>query len=398
VARDEDGRVTFVEGGAPGDLVVARLREEHKGYARASLERVVEPGAGRVAPPCAYFAADPGCGGCQWQHVEIAVQRAAKADIVRRALRRLDAQLAPIDTSVPALRWRRRARLRFRGGAVGYLARRSHTLIDVVECLQLVPELEAALAVLRNRLLGWIDGSGEVHLLLGAAGAVHVCVEAHAIEALVHPAEQILGEAGIAGVILRPAAGADVVIGAEVVDLGDDGDRPFFARADGFAQAAEAGNAALRRLVKEGAGDLRGLRVLELHAGSGNFTRDLVAAGARVVAVEDAAPAVELARRTFAARGLGDVDWRGESVTSAVTALAGERFDLLVLDPPRTGLNPGEADALRALQIPRTVYVSCDPETLGRDLVALGLSKVHATPLDLMPQTFHVETVVASRS
>jgi 23S rRNA (uracil1939-C5)-methyltransferase len=367
VGRDDEGRVVFVPGGAPGDTVLVTVEEERKGYARAALERVLRAGPARVEPPCPRYL--EGCGGCQWQHVAAEAQRAAKTDIVRRALR----HAGPVEDArapSPPFGWRRRARLRFRNGSVGYLARRSHRLVDVDRCPQLEPALEAALVALRALRF---EGGGEIELLLGGRGDVHAVLPA------VAGAAELVGVAGIAGVI----AGG-VVHGADRIDLADDRE-PFWSRADVFAQASASGNLALRRLVLEAAGPLAGRRVLELFAGSGNFTRDL-AREAEVVAVEESAAAVELARANLAARGL-----RAE-LRAAPAAVPDGHFDLIVVDPPRAGLLPPLVAALATTRAP-IVYVSCDPNTLARDAKLLGRRLERAIPLDLMPQTFHIEVV-----
>lgn len=375
VGRDAAGRVAFVPGTAPGDEVTAEIVEEKKGFARGELVRVVRPGA-RVEPPCPRFAA--GCGGCQWQHVALAAQRAAKEDIVRRALRHVvpAEAIRPIAAPSPPLGWRRRARLRFRRGTLGYLARRSHELVDVDTCPQLEPALDAALAALRAIPL---PGAGDVELLLTRRGEVHVAVDGPEVRAA--DLAPLLGRAGIAGIVVRGET-----FGAAEVDLGD-GDAPFWAAADGFAQASDAGNDLLRALVREAAGAVAGRRVLELYAGSGNFTRDL--AGADIVAVEESpAAAARLARNARAGVRVGGAD------------VPEGPFDVVAVDPPRTGLSPGLAAKLAALAAPTFVYVSCDPPTLARDLaplVAAGYRAVWAQPVDLMPQTFHVEVVAALR-
>src|SRR5262249_34184059 len=148
--------------------------------------------------------------------------------------------------------------------------------------------LEAALAAIRAELGARLEGSGELELLVTRRAEVHVALEGSGVAGL--DVSALLGRAGIAGVALGGR-----VVGAERVDLGDDDSAPFWARADQFAQASAPGNDVLRELVRAGAGSLAGARVLELHAGSGNFTRDLAAGGARVVAVEESAPAVALA-------------------------------------------------------------------------------------------------------
>jgi 23S rRNA (uracil1939-C5)-methyltransferase len=373
VGRDDDGRVVFVPGTAPGDEVVATIVEQKKGFARADLARVVRPGA-RVAPSCPRF--DAGCGGCQWQHVALAAQRAAKADIVARALRHVvpPEAIRAMATPSPPLGWRRRARLRFRRGAVGYLARRSHELVDVDTCPQLEPSVDAALAAIRGVALA---GAGDIELLVTRRGEVHVAVDGPEVRAA--DLAPLLGRAGIVGIGARGET-----LGAAEVDLGD-GDAPFWATADAFAQASAAGNDLLRALVREAAGPTAGARVLELYAGSGNFTRDFV--GADVVAVEESAAAAARLPRNARA------DVRAEPAH-----VPAGPFDVVVVDPPRTGLAPGLAAKLAALAAPRLVYVSCDPPTLARDLAPLraaGYRPAWAQPIDLMPQTFHVEVVVA---
>jgi 23S rRNA (uracil1939-C5)-methyltransferase len=379
VGRAEDGRVVFVPGGAPGDEVEVEVAEEHRSFVRARLVRVRRPGAARVEPPCPQFVA--GCGGCQWQHVAVDAQRAAKEEVVRRALRHAGVEVAPIRAPSPDYGWRRRARLRWRRGVIGYTRHRAHELVDAPACPQLEPALEAALVAIRAALGPELQGAGELQLLAGRDGAVHVALDGPEVAALRPAAERLVGTAGIAGVVLGGEA-----LGAARVDLGDDA-APFWARADVFAQASAPGNDLLRALVRAASGDLHGKRVLELHAGSGNFTRDLCAAGAEVVAIEESGPALALAAENLAARGLA------ADLRAGAAALPPEPFDLIVVDPPRTGLEPELAAALAA-STANIVYVSCDPQTLGRDIMALSPHRaVRAEPVDLMPQTFHVEIV-----
>jgi 23S rRNA (uracil1939-C5)-methyltransferase len=163
--------------------------------------------------------------------------------------------------------------------------------------------------------------------------------------------------------------------------------------AGGFQQANWAQNDRLRALVREAArdalGGAPGRRVLELYAGAGNFTRDLVTLAPSGVAVESDR---EAARRL---RTLVPAGWtaRAESAERVVRqfAAAGQRFDLVVLDPPRAGAAEliGQLPSLTE----RIVYVSCDPMTLARDLGQLT-GRGWAQPIDMMPHTSHVEVVV----
>lgn len=360
VGRDAGGRVVFVDRAAPGDRVRARVVEEKRRYARAELVEVVAPSPVRVEAPCPYQRAGT-CGGCPWMQVARDAQLDAKQHLAAGALRKLVARglvLRPILAPVPPLRWRRRARLHAAGGALGFHAPRSRRVTDIETCLQLDERLDAALAAIRRTVR--FRGDGEVHLLVGHAGDVDVVFDAdvEGADALEIPRRAVEVEPGL------------------------------FARADEFAQATAAGNAALVGEVLREIAPRPGLRVLELFAGSGNFTRHLVAAGAEVVANDVVRPRAPAGRFVE-----GPAD-------RAVARVAAERFDALLLDPPRTGAREALA-AVAAMATPpaRVIYVSCDVATLARDLELLadaGWTPRHAQVLDLMPQTAHLEVVAVA--
>ena len=381
VARDETGRVTFVPGTVPGDQAWVELRDQHPSYARGELVELVVAGASRRAPVCELFARRA-CGGCQWQHVAIAEQRAAKERIVAGALRHAVAagmRVAPIETPVPDLGWRRRARLhwvRARGSGaaiIGLCQPGSRRITDVDMCPQLTESGNAILAVVRQHLAAGLHKRGELSLLVGADGRGHVVIHGPCTARV---ARALAADPRIAGVrVGRRLLGQPAV----AVEHG------LTAAADGFVQASVAGNDAIRDLVDRAARP-RG-QVLELYAGNGNLTERLVDGAERVVAVE----------KTPGYRERDRVEWRSESADRAVRRLRKERrrFDWVVLDPPRTGA----ADVLggvAALATRGVIYVSCDPATLARDVAALsqrGFRPVFATPIDTMPQTAHVEVV-----
>ena len=399
VAHLDDGLVVFVSGAAPGDRVEIRVHERHRSFARAEVERILEAGPARREPECARQRGGDGvaCGGCPWMHLDEGAQRAAKEDVVRSALRKVATaeQIAPIVAPVEALRWRRRARLRWRRGlepfALGYAARRSHVLVDAPTCAQLEVPLEAAFEAARGALGDALEGAGELSGVVGVRGDVHLAIRGRVTAAGLGAARALVGVAGIRGVALRGPDG-DVDVGDAQIDLGED-DAPTFMHAEAFCQASRAGNDALRAAVRAAVGDVTGRRVLELHAGAANFTRDLVAAGAEVVAVEEHAGGVALAAATLAARG-AKATLLTQAAGAAVTAWSGPAPALVLVDPPRTGLEPGLAKSLAALRAPRLVYVSCDAATLARDLALLtGYAVERVVPFDLMPQTAHVEIV-----
>jgi 23S rRNA (uracil1939-C5)-methyltransferase len=341
VGKAEDGRVVFAPFAAPGDVADVRITEEKKRFLRGEVERVEERGAVRAEAPCPYFER---CGGCQWQHVTREAQLGAKQAIVERAL---GTKTEPIVSPGPDYGYRWRARQRWEGGALGYREWGSRKVMDIRRCILLPESMDAAIAEARPHL----REEAELHAQMGEEGTAIRC--------------------------------GSVVRGPEAVSIADAGESAFRVAPGGFAQPGPDGNRVLRRLVREGA-QAGGKRVLELYAGAGNFTRDLVADGGDVTAVESNPP-------KWKAPG---AKWLAQSAEQAVREA--EHFDVVVLDPPREGARE-VCRLLPKLGAARIVYVSCDPMTLARDLKLMqeqGYLLEKSTPVDLMPQTFHVETVV----
>lgn len=365
VGRDEGGRVTFVPRTAPGDRVRVRIESSTASFARGALVEVIAPSPARVAPVCPHF--EEGCGGCAWQHVARAEQLAAKQAIVAGALRKL-AGLAvhPIADPAPALGWRRRARFHVAGGRTGLFALGSRRLLPIAACPQLEPALDAA----RAAAAAASPPDGELALVCAPGGA------AVGVERAWRGAGLLVGRAGIRGVVAGGVAHGEPILELEPgLHTG-----PW-----DFAQASAAGNAALVAGVRAAAGaPPPGARLLELYAGSGNFTRALVADGWQVTASDLEAPS-------------RPVPWPFERGSAAdVLARTAGPFHAIVLDPPRTGALDAIPGVLRHAP-PVIVYVACDPATLARDAARLvdgGYRATDAWPIDLMPQTAHIEIIL----
>ena len=381
VSRGEDGRVTFVPRAAPGDRLLVSLVQERKQFARGKIVQITKPSDQRVEPKCALFA-DGLCGGCQWQHVERSAQLVAKEQIVQQGLRRaigLGMACEPILDPCPPLHWRRRARFSFWAGGpkvIGFFPLGENKKItDIATCPQLEEGLQRALTEIRTHLLPGLSARGEVSLLLGSNGQCHVSIHGSANRKSV----QALASAEcIAGVTHGPRT-----TGKSAVTL----EGGILCAADSFAQASALGNQALCETVASAMGPVGGARVLELYAGTGNFTR-LLHAASEVVAVESG----------IVGKDASNVTWRKADAAEHCQALAekDEQFDVVLLDPPRSGARE-VMPHIAALQPRRIVYVSCDVATLARDIAMLGehgyVAK-SAQPIDLMPQTSQVEVVL----
>ncbi len=364
VGRDASGRVTFVPRTAPGDRVRARILKQTKTFARAELVEVLTPSPSRALPPCAHFT--EGCGGCEWMHVSRPAQLAAKQAIVVGALRKLEGlTVHPIADPAPPLGWRRRARFHVGGDAVGLYQLGTHRIVPIASCPQLEPRLDTAY----QKTAGLTPPSGELALLIGHAGDIALATTRPWRLAL-----SLVESDWLSGVV-----SAGVSVGEPVIEV----EPGLWGTPWDFAQASAAGNAELIARVDHAIGPGPGV-LLELFAGNGNLTRGLVAAGWSVTATDGVKPTKPPTE-----------DYLDGEVTEVLSKLRGP-FDAVVLDPPRAGA----ADALAAIVrlSPRVIaYVSCDPATLARDatkLIEAGYRATDAWPIDLMPQTSHVEVVL----
>jgi 23S rRNA (uracil1939-C5)-methyltransferase len=397
-----DGRVVMVPHTAPGDTIMAHVVEEKERFSIGEVVRIVAASPARRTPPCPYVGQ---CGGCSWQHLNYETQLKAKQQSVEDALRRIGKlsgyDLRPIIPAADEFYYRRR--IRFQAGAgreLGFYAAASHDLVKVDACLIAAEPLNVVIEPLRRWARGTSTGIEHLEIVTGDESNQTVVVVKAAGDFLPRdePAcANLIGiEGGIHGLIV--AGGDWRKIWGEpriTVSLGDDLNLKL--DADVFTQVNPAGN---RRILEEMllAGEFQNNdRVLELFSGAGNFTLPIARRSKSVVAVEGHRPSINNGKLNAQKNAIENIQWICAPVPKAVAELKRrrEQFTKIVLDPPRAGAKGIEGD-LRALGAGKIIYVSCNPTTLARDLAALGklgykLGTVQ--PIDLFPQTFHVETV-----
>ena len=391
-----DPRTWLVDGALPGERVEAAPAKAAKRMIRGSLVRVVEASPARVRPPCALAST---CGGCAWQHVDPAAQIELKRAIVDGQLRHFGVTVSKAVASPRALGYRRRARLHYAreagGFTLGFREEGSRALVDVPRC----PILDGPLNHALGRLRGFarrLPAEGEVFALSDGARAVLGLPGLRPSEALDQAIREELLDAVLVGVGLRGGRRRHSV-GETTLELdGGGGLIPMRAGPFVFTQAQAEQNAALVRHVAAMA-QARGKKVLELHAGAGNFTRELARAAEKVWAVDESREAIAYLRELAAERRLPVNAKHSDAAALLPKIAAGDkRYEVVVLDPPRSGLGEAASAALGRVATGRIVYVSCDPATLVRDLAVL--TKTHAivdvTIFDMMPMTPEVEVVV----
>lgn len=329
-----DGMQVFVPWTVPGDQVRIVIRRQHRGYCEAEVVEILQPSPARVTPPCPVFGV---CGGCQWQHIAYATQVEWKQRIVQEQLRRLggiaEATVLPI---IPAdTPWHYRSRIQLQVDAqqrIGFYRAGTHDVVEFAACAIADERLNARLVETKEQMRR--DGKGRVLRL-------------------------------------------------------DD--------AEGFAQVNVEQNHKLRQLLREGVAARGGGAVVELYAGSGNLTFPIADVARSVLAVDDDARGIARGQQTAREKGLTHVTFVCTSAARLMQRLqeTAEPIDGVILDPPRRGAAEVMA-SLIALRPQWIGYVSCDPATLARDvktLLAGGYRHISSQPIDMFPQTFHIESL-----
>ena len=382
-----DGRAVFVPRSAPGDLIELVRVARQRSFARAEVGRIVEPGPGRVAPPCPHYERDR-CGGCQLQHLDAGAQRAARRSIVGDALRRLGRRDLEDPVLEPAAdEWAYRTRITLHqsadGRRIGYhRLGRPGDIFDLERCLITAPAVQELWSVLRLQRRFLPKRIDSVTLRLERGGARHILVKGAqpAWPEASRLVDVIRARLPDVSVWWQPPEGAPRVVGESVA---------FPATV--FEQVNPAMGDRARDWAVAALGSVSGRTGWDLYAGIGETSRMLLAHGARIESVEWDARAVRLAesltgtRDTFAAHA-----GRVEDVIGTLRPA-----DFVITNPPRTGMDPRIVEAITASPARTLAYISCDPATLARDLRGLGegwrLTGLKA--FDLFPQTAHVETV-----
>lgn len=354
VAR-RDGRVVFVAGGVPGDVVDVVITRDKGRFAEADVARVVTHSPSRVEPPCPVFST---CGGCDWQMIDLDAQRRHKADIVAGQLRHLGGVEAPpvVETRAvgPGFGYRNRIDLRVADGRPALLAARSHTRVVIENCPLVVPPIAAMIEDLE----------------------IEPGVDRLTLRASERTGEQVV-------LARRNRRWDDGVLHESVAG------HVFQVSGRAFFQVNTPGAETLVELVHEALSPSPDDTLLDAYAGGGLFSATVGAAAGRVVAVEsDRRALADLAVNAPTAQAVAS---QFEEAGGALGSV-----DVAVVDPPRTGMGEAGVAALMAASPDRVAYVSCDPAALARDtrlLAGEGYRLDRVTPVDMFPQTHHVEAV-----
>ena len=413
------GKAIFLPFVLERERVQARRLEEKPGFCRAVAESVLEPSSARVQPDCPHFGR---CGGCHYQHAAYRHQLQTKAAILLETLQRIGRlEIPPVITHPsPPWHYRNRTRLQVRGGrnfALGYFQFASHDLLPVEQCPISSPLINRAMTAAwqlgRARHIGGVEeieffsNAADDQLLVGltaparanpgpssrnnhSSGPKLLDLANGLREALPEmPGVALFWTSGRGPAREYPLEQAKELLGVNRLVY----------RADGWEYQVSAGSFfqtnryLIDELIQLVTGDEHGESALDLYAGTGLFSLPLSQKFRQLTAVESSPFSFPDLKHNVPRT----VTTRHQRVEDFLQALSPPRgVDLVVVDPPRSGLGDKAAAHLGRFPAARITYVSCDPATLARDLrtlVAAGFHIHQMHLIDLFPQTFHIESV-----
>lgn len=421
IAHDPEGRTVFVGGAVPGDTVSALVSEDRGSFLRAQTDQVLSPSAHRVTPECPYAGL---CGGCPWSIMDRQAQLAAKRANVVDTLTRIGHYPAEVaedlvqDIMAPSDDWGYRNKVE-----LGIQSRRGRTVIGMhdaggrglvkVKSCMLLPPRYAKLTKSLTGALSYMAGSRQLGLeRMGIraskrTGEVEVSLWGEPGPFPRAQVAKVLGDAAklssVVRVLTKGPQKARKVTGLECLDGHGNwceqvGQERMYLSAPSFFQVSTKGAETLIRLVMDGLEPDGDDVAMDLYSGAGTFTLPLARACGWVDAVESYGPAVRNLRHNLQKANLDNADPIGGD---ADLEFPDSDADIVIVDPPRAGLAENVVRKLSDQPARAIAYVSCDPATLARDLdrfERIGtFSPVRVTPVDLFPQTFHVETVTILR-
>jgi 23S rRNA (uracil1939-C5)-methyltransferase len=413
-----DNRVIFIPFTAPGDTVIARIVHKKKQYLQGEIKEIVSQSALRNPPPCDIFGT---CGGCHWQHLVYATQLELKektfTDLLHRIGKVESLEQLPIVPSPREYSYRCRVQLhadyRSPEYSLGFFKEASHEIIQFQYCHISDPLINSVLQELRPFLNLWVPKPTirRIHL--------NVSVDDEKVIAIFHVSPHFIREGRalfrnpqaihtqLMGVVLigerrekRP-----VEIGETVAKYSWNSPRGIKIRyrigALSFSQVNPQQNHHLIHAVLEMAEMQGNEKVLDLYCGVGNFTFPLSLKAQYAVGIDENPWAIKDARYIQKLNPIRNLEFLCMSVQKALHEKPKKilRPDIVVIDPPRAGCRQ-IIKGIVELGAPKIIYISCDPGTLARDLRTFRLGDyipVKTQPIDMVPQTYHIESVTLLR-
>ncbi len=395
----KDGKVFFVIGGLPKDVLEINIIKDKGSYAEAVIANIIEPSPDRIEPNCPVFKL---CGGCQLQNLTYPAQLREKEHILKETMGRIggmhDAPLEPIVSSPKEFGFRNKVTLSawFYKGQwhLGYNQKGSTRKVPIESC----PISEEIVDKTITKISNVLSSLGDPHFPLDK---IHISSNGVKSQITLVPVHNRKGDTlkTLHRHLKRHTETENVSIAGigetefEFSILGN----KFITTPSAFTQVNSSINELMINTVLEWAELNENTTVLDLYSGIGNFSIPLARASKEVLGIEISKNSVKLANKNAELNSVKNIVFQNASSEDAIAILNDqeEKFDLVVLDPPREGAKE-IIDGLVKLDPEKIIYVSCDPATLARDLKKLDVldyKVIKIRPFDMFPQTFHIESI-----
>lgn len=414
LGRAENGQIILTQGSLPDERIKYSILEKKKNFIQGKVTEILTPHPQRKEAPCPYYSR---CGGCDLQHCHYQEQLRIKDSIIHDLLERQgiathNLSLAPCLPSPGKTGYRQRIRLQIdEKGRPGFYQFRSNRVLAIESCLIAEPALNRALAEIREQAPFSHLGANckELELLLNPESGKVICLfhqlrkprpkdveAAHQLLEMV-PLLEALFFKGENFPLSSPGVAETHHLSCELHLSGFQLQLPLSWEVGGFCQVNLEQNNHLVEMVVTLAQAEKEDSLLDLYCGMGNFSLPLAHSCSSVLGVEGQASSIRSAKHNSSLAGLTNTHFVKSPIHAFCEKLQEEKqtFDLVVIDPPRQGV-PGLSPFLAKTTRKRLVYISCDPATLCRDLKELtshGFTLSTLQPVDMFPQTHHIETV-----
>ena len=381
-------RACFVENAVPGDEIIAEIKNIKKQYLNASIKKILKRSTKRIAPPCPYHM---NCGGCQWQHIDYNYQLYWKQEILNESLERIgnlsNIKINKIVPSPKQFKYRTRTIMQLNGKKTppGYFMRNSHKIIPIKSCMLLEEPINTALHDLSEKIQR-IAESQEIKdvefLYLKHSHEVIISFNSSSYRKRIKP--------------LIYACDKKTII--EKADLIEEINGLNFIRSQRrFYQINYQQNINMIKFVIQFFAELDNPDILDLYCGCGNFSLFLAKNGAKISGIDFDEKVIQEAVKNTKANNIKNCSFKAYDLSKRNANIYKSRHNGVLLNPPRTGATKNVLEHIISVDPEVIVYVSCNPATLSRDLKILldknyRISEIQ--PLDMFPQTYHIETIV----
>jgi 23S rRNA (uracil1939-C5)-methyltransferase len=381
-------RACFVENAVPGDEIIAEIKNIKKQYLNASIKKILKRSSKRIAPPCPYHM---NCGGCQWQHIDYNYQLYWKQEILTESLERIgnlsNIKINKILPSPKQFNYRTRTIMQLNGKKTppGYFMRNSHKIIPIKSCMLLEEPINTALLNLSEKIQR-IAESQEIKdvefLYLKHSHEVIISFNSSSYRKRIKP---LIYDCDKKKIIEK----TDLV--EQIKDLN------FFRSQRRFYQINSQQNINMIKLVSQFFAELDNPDILDLYCGCGNFSLFLAENGAKISGIDFDAKVIQEAVKNTKANNIKNCSFKAYDLSKRNANIYKSRHNGVLLNPPRTGATKNVLEHILSINPEVIVYVSCNPATLSRDLKILSEKNYRISeiqPLDMFPQTYHIETIV----